>query len=282
MWEASMLKEASGYAMGNMKIWENLEGHCIADIAPRRWPGGSDRRRENVRNWRKQITHKGYRDGWRYRHNEPFENLDQMNDNGVLIGPYQQLVPKGAPPREARLKLKEARRKMAEWDHTNQSATDTRRAASKEYKLVRKAFNCVIQKIGKWEMPGGDLMIMLLKKKIPIEIVRTLLDYGMYTFNAACFNDHARARQVAATVAARGEAEIDEIANEIASFYIVNKRNLEDNDEYDDYFAPGWRIGQHPQTASMHFIIKQYAQEYVNRELDSQWLFSPIKNLKYF
>ena len=100
----------------------------------------------------------------------------------------------------------------------------------------------------------------------------------MYTFNAACFNDHARARQVAATVHARGEAEIDEIANEIASFYIVNKRNLEDNDEYDDYFAPGWRIGQHPQTASMHFIIKQYAQEYVNRELDSQWLFSPIKS----
>ena len=275
VWEEEMLRNPTTDSMRNMKIWENLEGHCIADIAPRRWPRGIYERHEKVRSWRKKITQKGYRDGWQYYTGVAFQNLDQMNDDGVLIGPYGQLVPKGAPPRVARLKLKEARRRLAEWRRANSraAADGGRRDEAAQERLVRKPFNGVIQEIG-WEMPGGDLMIMLLKKKIPIEIVRTLLDYGMYTFKVACFNDHARARQ---------DAERALIASgNIASFKIVagDGNNGLRNAAYINYFAPGWSINN--KLGPIHFIIKQYAQQYVNHELDSQWLFSTIKDLKYY
>ena len=54
------------------------------------------------------------------------------------------------------------------------------RGVEKAQNDLRLALQNVKKHIG-WEMPGGDLMLMLVKKKIPLEIIKVMLDHGLQT-----------------------------------------------------------------------------------------------------
>jgi hypothetical protein len=270
----------------NMKIWENLEGNCIADKwAP--WPSRYDldnfqadnsaatsqRRRE----WRINAQRDGYRNGW------DESNLadgifapDVLNENNIPIGPYGQLIPPGAPPRVARLEF------IAALEAFRALRPEREMARAQAQIRIRRALDAVNAQIG-WEMPGGDLMVMVVKKKIPLAIIRTLLDYGMHTkFMPAAFNDYERARRNLPTYqqTMQTAALVDELvlgaALPVSSFMIARW----DDHYYDNYFHPGdhhanprWGVMDFGKTGGIHFIIKQYAFGCLDptQHMDADW-----------
>ena len=135
-------------------------------------------------------------------------------------GPYCQLIPKNSPPYLAYFNFenaKEAKRQAASlWvagprceeldDHymyvPEQLAQghvprridkphagcarlmrekERLKAAVEEAEINLGRAKQKVEKCIGWEMPGGDLMTMLVKKKIPLEIIRVMLDYGLRT-----------------------------------------------------------------------------------------------------
>lgn len=253
----------------NMKIWENLEGDCIAE--PQLELG-------TPRNtWRINAQRAGYRDGWHYPGfvlnapwpPGPFMPPQQLNENGISLGPWMQLIPPGAPPRVARLEFiaaQEASRALS--PHANQNQ---RRQAQDR---IRRASDAVKAQIG-WEMPGGDLLGMVVKKKIPLEIITTLLDYGMHTkmVHRDAFNDHKRALQIA------NDAEVSE--NDAMSSFMVPRWDGVGGGPYANYFHPGWDLDKFRNTACIHFIIKQYAQSCLSMALPGQQIIIPGREMDY-
>jgi len=106
-------------------------------------------------------------------------------------------------------------------------------------------------------------MVMVVKKKIPLAIIRTLLDYGMHTkFMPAAFNDYWRARERMPDFRAVMQNIAQDDANPVSSFMIAPWHDH----YYDDYFHQGdehgnpmWGVTDFGKTGGIHFIIKQYA-----------------------
>jgi len=135
-------------------------------------------------------------------------------------GPYCQLIPKNSPPYLAYFNFENAKeaKRQAEEDLENgprceehddhymyvpeqlaqghvprridkphagcarlMRENERLEAAVEEAEINLGRAKQKVEKCIGWEMPGGDLMTMLVKKKIPLEIIRVMLDYGLRT-----------------------------------------------------------------------------------------------------
>ena len=288
-WSNPYTNSYRGY---NMKIWENLKGHCIADKwQPRKYAvsllsgsdGGAWRRWRRV--WAQSLHRDGYRCGLMLHYTEASPSgadnvIWDIPPNAPPIKAYKKflkaqaafhaiggdqaaLADRGdmvalaeraqfADPQvstyhgaaEALVAAIEKRGNIDE-GHTTRWL-EVRRQEARE-KIV-DAWEAVKKQIG-WDMPGGDLLVMLVKKKIPIEIITCLLDYGMTTdVRPRCFNNHENALNATENIIMR--------TRPVSPLMIQGP-----NQQIPDYFDMGWSVNKWPETGTIHFIIRQYIRQ---------------------
>jgi len=263
-----------GYYVENMVIWENLNGHCVPDRAVHYRPNDATRSLE-IQKWRKNIAKEGYRCGWLYFPSLPpapgVADNPRFPVEGELVDAIHDIqpVPVAAPAHKLRIDLQEARRKLRA--ARNLDPNDDANQHADLLEGVKTAFQGVLDQIG-WEMPGGDLLLMLLKRKIPLQIVRKFFDYGLHgvLYYKCPINNHEKARRIM--------LEEENIEEGAALSFSIQREDPTWAAEYRDYFSNGWNLTKHRKIFVIHFFIQQYAQQCFNTDLPDNWVvISPTK-----